>query len=46
MSKRILLPTDFSEPSLATIRYGLDHAQTVGGEMILLIARKRYWQQC
>lgn len=36
MIKRILVPTDFSEPSLAAIRYGLDLAETVRGEMILL----------
>jgi nucleotide-binding universal stress UspA family protein len=36
MIKRILVPTDFSEPSLAAIRYGLDLAETVSGEIVLL----------
>jgi universal stress protein A len=36
MIKRILVPTDFSEPSLAAIGYGLDQAKAVDGEMILL----------
>jgi nucleotide-binding universal stress UspA family protein len=36
MIKRILIPTDFSESSQAAIRSGLDLADTVGGEIILL----------
>jgi nucleotide-binding universal stress UspA family protein len=36
MIKRILVPTDFSEPSLAAIRYGLDLAETVSGDVVLL----------
>jgi nucleotide-binding universal stress UspA family protein len=33
---RILVPTDFAEPSLAAVRYGLELAATVGGDVVLL----------
>jgi nucleotide-binding universal stress UspA family protein len=33
---RILVPTDFSEPSLAAIRYGIERAAAVGGDVFLL----------
>jgi nucleotide-binding universal stress UspA family protein len=36
MIKRIVVSTNFSEPSRAAIRYGLDLAKTVNGEVILL----------
>jgi nucleotide-binding universal stress UspA family protein len=36
MIKRILVATDFSEPSLAAITYGLELSETVGGKVILL----------
>ena len=36
MIERILVPTDFSEPSLAAVRYALELADAVGGKMILL----------
>jgi nucleotide-binding universal stress UspA family protein len=34
--KRILVPTDFSAPSLAAVRYGIELASTVEGELLLL----------
>jgi nucleotide-binding universal stress UspA family protein len=33
---RILVPTDFSEPSLAAVRYGMELA-TAGGGVVLLL---------
>jgi nucleotide-binding universal stress UspA family protein len=33
---RILVPTDFSEPSLAAVRYGIELATAVGGDVVLL----------
>jgi nucleotide-binding universal stress UspA family protein len=36
MIERILVSTDFSEPSLAAVRCALDLADTVGGRIILL----------
>jgi nucleotide-binding universal stress UspA family protein len=36
MIKRILVPTDFSKQSRAAIKYGLDLAKMVSGEVILL----------
>jgi nucleotide-binding universal stress UspA family protein len=36
MIERILASTDFSEPSLAAVRYALDLADAVGGRIILL----------
>jgi nucleotide-binding universal stress UspA family protein len=36
MIERILVSTDFSEPSLAAVRYALDLADAVGGRIILL----------
>jgi nucleotide-binding universal stress UspA family protein len=33
---RILVPTDFSEPSLAAVRYGIELATAVGGVVLLL----------
>jgi nucleotide-binding universal stress UspA family protein len=36
MIERILVPTDFSEPSLAAVRYALELADAVSGTMILL----------
>jgi nucleotide-binding universal stress UspA family protein len=33
---RILVPTDFSEPSLAAVRYGIELATAVGGGVVLL----------
>jgi nucleotide-binding universal stress UspA family protein len=36
MIERILVPTDFSEPSLAAVRYALELADAVGGRIILL----------
>lgn len=36
MIERILVPTDFSEPSLVAIRYALELAEAVDGRIILL----------
>jgi nucleotide-binding universal stress UspA family protein len=36
MVKRILIPTDFSEPSRAAVKYALELAAAVGGRIILL----------
>jgi nucleotide-binding universal stress UspA family protein len=36
MIKRILIPTDFSEPSQAAVKYALELAAAVGGRIILL----------
>ena len=34
--KRILVPIDFSTPSLAALRQAVHYTQTVGGELLLL----------
>jgi Universal stress protein family len=36
MIKRILVPTDFSEPSLAAVGYALELADAVDGRIVLL----------
>jgi nucleotide-binding universal stress UspA family protein len=36
MLKRILVPTDFSKPSLAALTQAVHYTQTVGGELLLL----------
>ena len=36
MMKRILVPTDFSTPSLAALAQAVHYTQTVGGELLLL----------
>lgn len=36
MMKRILVPTDFSPPSLAALTQAVQYAQAVGGELLLL----------
>jgi universal stress protein A len=36
MMKRILVPTDFSKPSLATLAQAVHYTQAVGGELLLL----------
>jgi nucleotide-binding universal stress UspA family protein len=36
MMTRILVPTDFSEPSLAAVRYSIELATAVGGGVVLL----------
>jgi nucleotide-binding universal stress UspA family protein len=36
MIERILVPTDFSEPSLAAVRYALELADAVDGRLVLL----------
>jgi|SRR5882724_2380047 len=39
---RILVPTDFSEPSLATVRYGIELATAVGGDEIVRVANEQH----
>ena len=34
--KRILVPTDFSAPSLQAVRYGIELTSTVEGKLLLL----------
>lgn len=42
MYKRILLPTDGSEPSRRAIRYGVDFARSIGAELVAMTATPEF----